>query len=79
VGDVKNGVLAIVVLVCMLAGGGVMAFRLGVSNCRKTVAEEANKVQQMVQESDRNIREKVLSASHADNLRWLLSEFKRAD
>ena len=75
----KNGVLAIIVLVCMLVGGGFMAFRLGVSNCRKTVAEEANKVQQMVQESSGTIREKVLSASHADNLQWLLSEFRRAD
>lgn len=75
----RNGILAIVVLAYMLLGCGFMAFRLGVSNCRKTVAEETNKVQQMVQESDRNIREKVLSDSHSNNLRWLLSEFKRAD
>ena len=75
----KNGILAIIVLGCVLIGGGLMAFRMGVSNCREAVAEEANKVQQMVQESSGAIREKVLSASHSDNLRWLLSEFKRAD
>lgn len=75
----KNGILAVVVLVCMLIGFGLMAFRLGVSNCRETVAEETNRVQQMVQESSGTIREKVLSASHSDNLRWLLSEYRRAD
>lgn len=75
----KNGILAVVVLVCMLIGFGLMAFRLGVSNCRETVAEETNRVQQMVQESSGTIREKVLSASHADNLQWLLSEYRRAD
>lgn len=75
----RNGILAIIVLVCMLIGGGFMAFRLGVSNCRETVAEEANKVQQMVQESDRNITEKVLGAGHLANLTFLCETYRRAD
>jgi hypothetical protein len=75
----KNGILAVVVLVCMLIGFGLMAFRLGVSNCRETVAEETNRVQQMVQESSGAIKQKVLSASHSDNLDWLCRHWRRAD
>ena len=75
----KNGILAIVILGGLFCGCYYLAFRLGVSNCREDITAEANKVQQMVQESDRNIREKVLSATHSDNLTFLLSEYKRAD
>lgn len=70
---------AIVILVVLFGCCVYLAFRLGVSDCRESIASEANKIQQMVQESSGAIREKVLSASHADNLQWLLSEFRRAD
>lgn len=71
--------LAIIVLAGLFGGCGFMAFRMGVSVCREDNAEATIKVQQVVQESDRLIREKVLSATHSDNLTFLLSEFKRAD
>lgn len=75
----KNGILAIIVLGGLFCGCYYLAFRLGMSNCRESVATETNKVQQMVQESDRNITEKVLSDSHANNLRWMYENYKRAD
>ena len=75
----KNGVLVAVALVVALVGFGFVAYRLGISTCRESVASEAEKIQQVVQESDRNIRRKVLGTAHSDNLNWLLSEFKRAD
>jgi hypothetical protein len=74
-----NGIAKIAVLVGLCGACWYMAYRLGVSNCRESVATETNKVQQMVQESDRNITEKVLGATHSANLDWLLSEFRRAD
>ncbi|MBR4892346.1 MAG: hypothetical protein IKZ34_04185 [Alphaproteobacteria bacterium] len=74
-----NGIGKIIVLVGLCGACWYMAYRLGVSNCREGIATETNKVQQMVQESDRNIREKVLSAPHSANLAFLLSKFKRAD
>lgn len=70
---------AIIVLVVLFGCCVYLAFRLGVSDCRESVAAEANKIQQMVQESSGAIREKVLSASHADNLRWLVNNYKRAN
>lgn len=75
----SNGIIKIVVLVGLCGACWYMAYRLGVSNCRENIATETNKVQQMVQESDRNITEKVLGATHSNNLQWLLSEFRRAD
>lgn len=75
----KNGILAIVIFISILGAGGIMAYRLGVSNCREDVATEAEKVQQVVQESDRNIRKKVLSTTHSDNLNWLVNNYKRAE
>lgn len=74
-----NGIVKIAILVGLCGACWYMAYRLGVSNCREDIATETNKVQQMVQESSGAIREKVLSTSHADNLQWLLSEFRRAD
>lgn len=74
-----NGIVKIAVLVGLCGACWYMAYRLGVSNCREYIATETNKVQQMVQESDRNITEKVLGATHRANLDWLLSEFRRAD
>lgn len=75
----SNGIVKIVFLVGIIGACGYLAYRLGVSNCREDIANERNEIQQVVQESDRNITEKVLSDSHANNLRWLLSSFKRAD
>lgn len=75
----KNVIVGAIFLVIMLGGFGLVAYRLGVSNCRESVATEAEKVQQVVQESDRNIRRKVLSTAHSSNLVWLLSSHKRAD
>lgn len=74
-----NGIVKIAVLVGLCGACWYMAYRLGVSNCREDVATETNKVQQMVRESDRNITEKVLGATHRTNLDWLLSEHRRAD
>lgn len=74
-----NGIVKIAILVGLCGACWYMAYRLGVSNCREDIATETNKVQQMVQESDRTITEKVLGATHLSNLDWLLSEFRRAD
>lgn len=75
----NNGIIKIAFVVGLIGGLGYLAYRLGVSNCRESVATESSKVQQMVQETDRTIRETVLSASHSDNLRWLCENYKRAD
>lgn len=75
----SNGIVKIVFLVGIIGACGYLAYRLGISNCREDYATQANKVQQVVQESDRNITEKVLGISHRANLDWLLSEYKRAD
>ena len=74
-----NGIVKIVILVGLCGACWYMAYRLGVSNCREDIATETNKVQQMVQESDRNITEKVLGATHNDNLQWLVNNYKRAN
>lgn len=74
-----NGIVKIAILVGLCGACWYMAYRLGVSNCREDIATETNKVQQMVQESDRNITERVLSDSHANNLRWVCENYKRAD
>ena len=75
----KNVIVGAIFLVIMLGGFGFVVYRLGVSNCRESVATEAEKIQQVVQESDRNIRRKVLGITHSDNLNWLLSTHRRAD
>lgn len=75
----KNGILAIVVFIVLCGGLCFMAYRLGDSNCREDIATETEKVQQMVQESDRIITEKVLGAGHRSNLQWLYDNWKRAD
>ena len=75
----NNGIIKIAFVVVLIGSLGYLAYRLGVSNCRESVATESSKVQQMVQETDRTIRENVLSASHSVNLAFLLSEYKRAD
>lgn len=75
----KNALVGIVILAVLLFGLGYLAYRLGVSNCREDYTTQANKVQQMVQESDRAIREKVYGTASADNLDWLCKHWKRAD
>lgn len=75
----KNALVRIVVLVAVLGGLGYLAYRLGVSNCREDYATQANKVQQVAQENDRTIREKVYGTASADNLDWLCKHWKRAD
>lgn len=75
----KNALVGTVVLAVLLCGLGYLAYRLGVSNCREDYATQANKVQQVVQENDRAIREKVYSTASADNLDWLCKHWKRAD
>lgn len=74
-----NAIVKIVFVICVFLAVGYMAFRLGVSNCREDIATETEKVQQMVQESDRIITEKVLGAGHLSNLQWLYDNWKRAD
>lgn len=75
----SNGIVKIVFLVGIIGACGYLAYRLGISNCREDIANERNEIQQVVQESDRNITEKVLGIGHRANLDWLLSEHKRAD
>lgn len=75
----KNALVRIVVLAVLLFGIGYLAYRLGVSNCREDYATQANKVQQVVQENDRAIREKVYGTASSDNLDWLCKHWKRAD
>lgn len=74
-----NGIVKIAILVGLCGACWYMAYRLGGSDCREDIATETNKVQQMVQESDRNITEKVLGAGHLANLTFLCETYKRAD
>ena len=74
-----NGIVKIAFVVGLIGACGYLAYRLGGSVCREDIADQTIKVQQMVQQSDRNITEKVLGDTHSNNLRWLLSEFRRAD
>lgn len=75
----SNALVKIIVLVGLFGAFGYLAYRLGISNCRESVATETIKVQQVVQESDRIITERVLSDSHINNLRWLCENYKRGD
>lgn len=75
----SNGIVKIVFLVGLIGSCGYLAYRLGVSNCREDIANERNEIQQVVQESDRNITEKVLGISHRSNLDWLVNNYKRAN
>ena len=74
-----NGIIKIAFVVGLIGACGYLAFRLGGSICREDFTNQANKIQQMVQESDRTITERVLSDSHANNLRWVCENYKRAD
>ena len=75
----NNEIIKIAFVVGLIGGLGYLAYRLGVSNCREDIATETNKIQQMVQESDRTITEKVLGAGHLANLTFLCETYKRAD
>jgi hypothetical protein len=75
----SNGIVKIVFLVGLIGSCGYLAYRLGISNCREDVANERNEIQQVVQESDRVITEKVLGASHLANLTFLCENYRRAD
>ena len=75
----KNGIIQIIILVSLCASSFYLAYRLGGSICREDIADQTNKIQQMVQESDRNITEKVLGAGHISNMQWLCDHWKRAD
>ena len=74
-----NGIVKIAFVVGLIGACGYLAFRLGGSICREDITNQANKIQQMVQESDRTITEKVLGTSHRDNLLWLVNNYKRAN
>ena len=74
-----NGIVKIAFVVGLIGACGYLAYRLGGSVCREDIADQTIKVQQMVQQSDRTITEKVLGDTHSNNLQWLLSEFRRAD
>lgn len=74
-----NGIVKIAFVVSIIGACGYLAFKLGGSVCRENVAKETVQIQQMVQESDTTITEKVLGSDHTDNLQWLLSEYRRAD
>lgn len=75
----SNGIVKIVFLVGLIGACGFLAYRLGISNCREDIANERNEIQQVVQEYDRNITEKVLGAGHLANLTFLCETYKRAD
>ena len=74
-----NGIVKIAFVVGLIGACGYLAYRLGGSVCREDITNQANKIQQMVQESDRNITEKVLGAGHLANLTFLCETYKRAD
>lgn len=74
-----NGIVKIAFVVGLIWACGYLAYRLGGSICREDITNQANKIQQMVQESDRTITEKVLGTSHRANLDWLCEHHRRAD
>ena len=75
----KNAVIKVAFVVGLIGTCGYLSYRLGGSVCRENIAKETVQIQQMVQESDTTITEKVLGSTHSDNLQWLLSEYRRAD
>lgn len=75
----KNAVIKVAFVVGLIGTCGYLSYRLGGSVCKENIAKETVQIQQMVQESDRTITEKVLSDSHANNLRWMCENYKRAD
>lgn len=74
-----NGIVKIAFVVGLIGACGYLAYRLGGSVCREDIADQTNKIQQMVQESDRTITEKVLGDTHSNNLQWLVNNYKRAN
>ncbi|MFQ6744814.1 MAG: hypothetical protein ACLRFN_02435 [Alphaproteobacteria bacterium] len=75
----KNAVIKVAFVVGLIGACGYLSYRLGGSVCRENVAKETVQIQQMVQESDTTITEKVLGSAHSDNLQWLVNNYKRAN
>ena len=70
---------AIIVLVILGACCGFLAYRLGVSNCRESIASAEIQAKSLVDKNNNEIRERVLSIPSDDNLKWLLANWKRAN
>lgn len=70
---------AIVILVVLFGGGCYLAYRLGVSDCRKDSATAAVEQTQAVSRLDAEIVRRVMSVPDGDNLDWLLQNWRRAD
>ena len=68
---------AIIVLVILGVGCGLLAYRLGVSNCRESVASAEIQAKSLVDKNNERIKEKVLSIPSDDNLQWLLNHYQR--
>lgn len=73
---IKYAVVILGILFCLCC---CLAYRLGDSNCRKAITESKNQIQQTYQRRHDQIKQVVLSSPDDVNLRWLLSEWKRAD
>ena len=70
---------AIVILVVLFGSGCYLAYRLGVSDCRKNTAESEAEQTQAVSRVDAEIVQRVMSVPDGDNLDWLLQNWCRAD
>lgn len=68
---------AIIVLVILGVCCGLLAYRLGFSNCRESVASAEIQTKSLVDKNNNEIREKVLSIPSDDNLQWLLNHYQR--
>lgn len=70
---------AIILGIVMAVGGGYLAYRLGISDCRTDNATAAVEQVRTVSRLDAEIVRRVMSVSDDDNLDWLLREYRRAD
>lgn len=72
----KNAIIILVILCCLCF---CLAYRLGVSNCRTSVAETTTRETKEYQTKVERITKSVMRVPADDNLRWLLTNYKRAD
>lgn len=72
----KNAIIILVILCCLCF---CLAYRLGVSNCRTSVAETTTRETKEYQAKVERITKSVMRVPADDNLRWLLTNYKRAD
>ncbi len=70
---------AIIIMVILGVGCGYLSYRLGGSDCRKNTAEATNQEIATNKTIETQIEVRIMGTADADNLDWLLREYRRAD